>query len=62
MIRSSGDLVLTDFGFSFILDKATGTVEDKSCQYKWMKDKLLAIEKGFTTPSTRVKKTFDHHI
>ena len=45
MIRRSNDLVLTDFGFSFVLDKKTGIVQDKTCQYKWMKDKLNYIQK-----------------
>lgn len=62
MIRSSKDLVLTDFGFSFVINRKTGIVEDKTCQYKWMKDKLMSIEKKNKTPQDRIKKTFDHHI
>lgn len=62
MLRSSGDLVLTDFGLSFVLSMDTGTVEDKTCHYKWMQDKLTNIEKKYRTPQERLKKIFDHHI
>ena len=62
MIRRSNDLVLTDFGFSFVLNKKTGIVEDKTCQYKWMKDKLNYIQKIKKQPADRIKKTYDHHM
>lgn len=62
MITSAGNLILTDFGFSFILDKSTGIIEDKTCQYKWMKDKLMTIEKNCHSPKERVKKIFSHHV
>lgn len=62
MIRTSKDLVLTDFGFSFVLNKKKGIVEDKTCQYKWMKDKLNYIQKIKKSPADRIKKTYDHHM
>ena len=62
MITKSNDLVLTDFGFSFVINKKRGIVEDKVCQYKWMKDKLNLIEKKYKTPQERIKKIHDHHM
>ena len=46
MIRPSKDLILTDFGFSFMMDKKTGKAVDKVCHYKWMTDQLTIIEKN----------------
>ena len=62
MIRPSKDLVLTDFGFSFLINRKTGTVDDKKCQYKWMRDKLIAIEKNNKNPMDRVYRIHDHHM
>lgn len=62
IVSSTKDLVLTDFGLSFILNRKTGMIEDKKCQYKWLKDKLTGIEENNRTPHDRIKKTFDHHM
>lgn len=62
MLHKSNDLILVDFGFSFMLNRKTGKVVDKFCQYKWMIDQIDAIEKNNSTAVMRLKRMHEHHM
>ena len=61
-LNKTNDLILVDFGFSFVLDRKTGKVVDKACQYKWMTEHLDMIERNYNTPLMRLKMAHEHHM